>query len=46
MKRYIVKLGVSIDEDNEQIAERIVANRIVSGKGVNEISVESVKEIL
>jgi len=45
MKTYIVKVAVSIDANNEQIAESIVRNKLVSGKGINEISVEGVKEI-
>lgn len=46
MKTYRVNISVSIDANTEQIAESIVKNKLVSGKGINEISVESVKEMM
>ena len=45
MKTYRVNISVSIDANDEKIAESIVANRLVSGKGVNEVSVVRVEEI-
>ena len=45
MKTYRVNISVSIDANSEQIAERIVANKLVSAKGVNEVSVVRIEEI-
>ena len=45
MKTYRVNILVSIDANTEQIAENIVKNKLMGGKGINEISVESVEEI-